>query len=197
MIEGMKSSLADDGGAAAPPTVAEALTALSSWLQSVDARLANITPMLQFMAKAAERSDRARDQQMLELRAHLTSETDRLAAGLRADTARRAAVDVLEVLLPALDEFDDVLRVHGGRTDLPGIGAMAIVRHRLRDAFARLGIEESATVARGTPFDPELHDPVPGQAAADLPPSSVIALVRVGYRAGNRLIRAPRVTVTP
>lgn len=172
------------------------LRALLGWAQSIDERLGGLTPMLQFMAKAAERSDRTRDQQQLELRAHLTSETDRLVASLRIDAARQAAIDLLEALIPAVDEIDEVLRVYGGRSDVPGIGALSVVRRRLRDGLARLGIDEVGAIARGTPFDPALHDPLPGEAS-DLPPASVIEQVRAGYRVGDHLLRAPRVTVTP
>lgn len=152
----------------------------------------DVIPMLQFMAKAQERA-------FLDLRAHLTAETDRLAAGLKADAARDAALALLKDVLPAIDEIDEVLRALGSRMDAAGSSALGSVRRRLRDSFERMGISE-IRVERGTPFDPAIHEGIPstdGEAIADLPPQSVVAIHRAGFRAGDRLVRAPIVTITP
>lgn len=153
--------------------------------------------MMQFMAKALEKSERNREQSILDLRAHFTAETDRLTHALTAQVRHDATLALFRDLLPALDEIDEVLRL--SRPDAVGAGALAAVRRRLRDTFGRMGIVEITGIERGTPFDPELHDAVPcaDDEVGDLPSSAVVAVARAGYRAGEHLIRAPRVTITP
>ena len=202
---------APDSAAPVPRAqVAEALALLAAELHALDERaaalarietaVAGLVPMVQFMAKANERSDRARAEQHTELRAHLTAETDRLASSLRLDAARAAALELFTQLLPAIDEIDDVLRAHGERADAPGLAALGSLRRRLRDTFDRLGIRELGAIERGAPFDPAIHEGVPcvdDGAAAGVPSGGVVALTRAGYRLGDHLIRAARVTVAP
>lgn len=47
----------------------------------------------------------------------------------------------------------------------------------------------------GEPFNPEFHEAVMMQEAADAPPGSVLQVVRCGYRLNDRLLRAARVVV--
>jgi len=184
--------------------LATEINAMQERLQSltaIESAVAGLVPMLQFSAKAAERSDRARDQQIVDLRAHFTAETDRLAKGLRQDTTKSAALDLFSELLPALDEMDDILRAHAERAEtMPGFGALGLLRRRLRDTFDRLGITELSTVERGSAFDPELYEGVPcadNSAVAGIPSGNVVEVIRAGYRQGDQLIRAARVTVAP
>jgi molecular chaperone GrpE (heat shock protein) len=190
--------------------VAEALQVLTGELAAIDEKLARVNaietavagllPMVQFLAKAVDRSDRARDQQMVELRAHLTAETDRLASTLRLDAARSASLEIFSAILPALDEIDDVLRAYGDRAEAgTGIAALQALRRRLRDTFERLGIRELGGIERGVPFDPTLHEGVPcgDDVAAGVPSGGIVDVTRVGYRHGDQLIRAARVLVAP
>jgi molecular chaperone GrpE (heat shock protein) len=189
--------------------VAEALQVIGTELAAIDGQVARVSaiesavaglvPMVQFLAKSVERSERARDQQMVELRAHLTTETDRLASTLRLDAARSGAIELFTAILPALDEMDGVLRGYAERTDAAGIAVLQSLRRRFRETFDRLGIREIDGIARGVPFDPTLHEGVPcGEGeAAGVVSGGVVDVTRAGYRHGDQLIRAARVLVAP
>ena len=156
-----------------------------------------LVSMVQFLAKNAERSDRARDQAFLDLRAHLTSETERLGVSLRGDVARAAGLDVFATLLPTLDEIDEVLSVQAARAEpVPGMRALAALRRRLVEAFGRLGIQEIPVTPGTTAFDPAEHEAeASGEATPGVAPGTVLAVRRAGYRSGDQLIRASLVTI--
>jgi molecular chaperone GrpE (heat shock protein) len=161
----------------------------------IEAAVQPLVGMLQATAKSGARSDQDRKQQLLELRAHITGETDRLAETLRAQITREAAVEVWRALVPAIDEIDHVLREAPAR----GLESLRLVRRKLRDAMSRLEIEEISVEERITQFDPELHEGKPhdgdGDDAAGLAAGTVVRLERTGYAAGDRVLRCAQVTV--
>lgn len=165
----------------------------------IEAAVQPLVGMLQATAKSSARSDQDRKQQMLELRAHITGETDRLAETLRAQITREAAVEVWRALVPALDEIDHVLREAPTLGETRGLESLRLVRRKLRDAMSRLEIEELSVEERVTQFDPELHEGKPhdgdGDDAAGLSAGTVVRVERTGYAAGDRVLRCAQVTV--
>ncbi|WP_437727551.1 nucleotide exchange factor GrpE [Sorangium sp. So ce861] len=157
-----------------------------------------LTGMLQAVAKSAARADQERRQQFLDLRAHLTAETDRLACSMRDDVRREASVEVFRAILPALDEVDHVLRESGAGAEVR-VESVRIVRRRLRDALSRLGIEETPIVCRETMFDAELHEGRPyegdAEAVAGLAADVVIDVERNGWTGFGKVLRHALVTV--
>jgi molecular chaperone GrpE len=155
-----------------------------------------ILPLLQYMGRSFDKMDR----QFVDLRGHFTKELGGLAASLRADAMRDAAVDVFNALAPALDDLDHVL-VESKADDARGTQTLRIIRRRLREALSKLGIQEIAIEERVTPFDPEVHDGEPydgsPEALDGLPPGTIIKVARAGYRAGERLLRSSKVSVAP
>jgi molecular chaperone GrpE len=157
-----------------------------------------ITPMVQFVAKGLEKSVKQREQQFLDLRAHLTGELEKLAASLRVDSARAASLEVFKALLPALDDLDQVLRASKG--DEKGIKSLGMLQRRMKDGFARFGIVEIAVEEGKTQVDPELHEPRPwdGDAAraAGLPGGTVVEVGQAGWRQDGKLIRPAKVLIS-
>jgi molecular chaperone GrpE (heat shock protein) len=157
-----------------------------------------LTGMLQAMAKSAARGDQERKQQFIDLRAHLTSETDRLIGSMRDDATRDASVEVFKAILPALDEVDHVLRQSEAGAEVRA-ESVRIVRRRLRDALSRLGIEETPVAPRETAFDAELHEgrPYEGdpEAIAGLAPRVVVDVERNGWTGFGKVLRHALVTV--
>jgi molecular chaperone GrpE len=110
----------------------------------------------------------------------------------RVDRDRQAVVDtatgaVLAALLPVLDDIDRA-RQHGDVT-----GAFKAVADQLEATLEKLGLQPVG--AEGDPFDPTLHEAVAHQTSPDVTEPTCVAVLRRGYRYGERLLRAPLVAV--
>jgi len=163
----------------------------------IEAAVQPLVGMLQATAKSAAKSEQDRRQQNLDLRAHITGETDRLAETLRERITQESAIELWRAVAPALDELDHVLREEA-LGEARGVESVRLVRRKLRDAFSRLGIEEIAVEPRITQFDPHLHEGQPhdgDDAPAGLAAGTVTAVRRTGYVLGDRVLRCALVTV--
>ena len=109
----------------------------------------------------------------------------------RALTQERAVRDVLESLLPVLDDIQGA-RDHGDLTE----GPFAAIADKLETTLGRFGFERYGAV--GEAFDPEHHEALM-HIEAELPEGSttttVVIVLQPGYRAGNRILRPARVAV--
>lgn len=115
----------------------------------------------------------------------------------RADIQIRAAHDVLETLLPVLDEIQ-LADQHG---DLPEGSPVRTITDKLQQALGKYGLERVG--AKGEPFDPNVHealmhaewDPEDADLPTDATETTVVTVLQPGYRAGDRVLRAARVAV--
>lgn len=114
----------------------------------------------------------------------------------RADIQIRAAHDVLETLLPVLDEIQ-LAEQHGDLTD----GPIKAITDKLEQALGKYGLERIG--AKGEPFDPMVHealmhaewDPEDPDLPTDATATTIVTVLQPGYRAGERVLRAARVAV--
>jgi molecular chaperone GrpE len=110
----------------------------------------------------------------------------------RVDRDRTAMVEsatgsVLAALLPVLDDVDRA-RQHGDLT-----GAFKAVADQLEATLEKLGL--SAYGDAGEPFDPTRHEAVAHQTSPDVTEPTCVAVLRRGYRLGDRILRVPLVAV--
>ena len=110
----------------------------------------------------------------------------------RVDRDRQAVVEaatgaVLAALLPVLDDVDRA-RQHGDLT-----GAFKAVADQLEATLEKLGLQSYG--AAGDPFDPTVHEAVAHQVSPDVTEPTCVAVLRRGYRLGERLLRVPLVAV--
>ena len=110
----------------------------------------------------------------------------------RVDRDRQAVVEaatgsVLAALLPVLDDVDRA-RQHGDLT-----GAFKAVADQLEATLEKLGLQ--AYGAEGDPFDPARHEAVAHAVSPDVTEPTCVAVLRRGYRLGERLLRVPLVAV--
>lgn len=108
------------------------------------------------------------------------------------DVIRHTAVgSVVESLLPVLDD------IHMARQagDLAG-GPFAAIADKLESTLGRFGVERLGEA--GQEFDPNVHEALM-HVEAELPEGStgttVVQVLQPGYRIGDRLVRAARVSV--
>jgi len=110
----------------------------------------------------------------------------------RVDRDRAAMVEtatgaVLATLLPVLDDVDRA-RQHGDLT-----GAFKAVADQLEATLEKLGLQPYGEA--GERFDPTLHEAVAHQTSPDVTEPTCVAVLRRGYRLGDRLLRVPLVAV--
>jgi molecular chaperone GrpE len=105
----------------------------------------------------------------------------------RAATVEAAAGSVLVALLPVLDDVDRA-RQHGDVT-----GAFKAVADQLEATLEKLGLQPYGEA--GERFDPTLHEAVAHQTSPDVTEPTCVAVLRRGYRLGDRILRVPLVAV--
>jgi molecular chaperone GrpE len=105
----------------------------------------------------------------------------------RAATVEMATGAVLAALLPVLDDVDRA-RQHG---DLSG--AFKAVADQLEATLEKLGLSPYGEA--GERFDPTLHEAVAHQTSAEVTEPTCVAVLRRGYRLGDRILRVPLVAV--
>jgi molecular chaperone GrpE len=108
------------------------------------------------------------------------------------DLIRTTAVgSVVEALLPVLDDIY-MARLAGDLAD----GPFASIADKLESTLGKYGVERLGEA--GQEFDPNIHEALM-HVEADLPEgatgTTVVQVLQPGYRIGERLVRAARVSV--
>jgi molecular chaperone GrpE len=113
----------------------------------------------------------------------------------QADADRVYAVGSLAKDL--LDPLDNLARAidHLRDSGVEGITAgLDMVQKQLLDVLAKHGVEPIP--AMGQPFDPNLHDALVQQPAADHPEGTVVNELSKGYKIRDRVLRPSKVAVS-
>lgn len=108
---------------------------------------------------------------------------------LRGAAAKLAVLDMVEALMPVLDDIE-LARQHG---ELEG-GPFASIAEKLEATLARFGWERYGAV--GEAFDPTVHEALMHAESADVTEATVTTVLQPGHRVGERIVRAARVAVT-
>jgi molecular chaperone GrpE len=143
-----------------------------------------------------EAAEHKRDEYLDDLRrSHADFENYRKRV-LREGAAQRerGKADVAAPLLEVLDDLDRTLEAAEGSSD-PGLAkGVSLVAEKLAGALQGVGLERIDTT--GVTFDPTQHEAVQ-QQAAETPRDEplVTAILRPGYRLGDRVLRAAMVVV--
>jgi molecular chaperone GrpE len=112
----------------------------------------------------------------------------------RAEDRERARIDALRHLFPLLDELEQALALTPQDIEThPWVQGVTLSRNRLLEALRELGAERVGTV--GEPFDPALHDALFYETRPDIDERKVDAVLRPGYRLGDKLLRPAQVSV--
>ena len=142
----------------------------------------------QLRAKAEERD------KFLELlrRTQADFENYQKRARRDAEEERKYALRPLAAdLLPALDNLERALASLKDESVGKGV---AMVQTQLLEALRRHGIRRIDAV--GQPFDPNQHEAVMQQPAADKPPNTVLQVLEHGYMYHDRVLRPAKVIIS-
>lgn len=113
----------------------------------------------------------------------------------KEDAIRYANINLLEKLLPILDNFELGLNAARAATDPSSIvQGMAMVEKQLQDFLQSHGVELVPT--EGEVFDPNRHEAVSHEHSHEIPEGHVVRQLRKGYKLKDRLLRASTVTVS-
>jgi len=113
----------------------------------------------------------------------------------KQDIIRSAAANVIESLLPVLDNMKLGLQAAENHPEAKDVTiGFKMVDNQLKSSLQEQGLEE--LVPDGETFDPNLHECISHQTSEDVEEGKVIQTVRAGYRLNDRLIRAANVIVS-
>jgi molecular chaperone GrpE len=160
-------------------------TSTNKWVE-----LAELEKMLQ----AAEKQ---RDE-YLDLAKRTQAEFENYQKRFQRDLAterRYAQLPLAGDLLPALDNLERAIAAAAQAGDTGALAkGVGIVQGQLLDVLRRHGV--TRIDAEGKPFDPNLHQAVLQQPAADRPPQTVLHVLEPGYMIHERVLRPARVIVS-
>lgn len=113
----------------------------------------------------------------------------------RREAAERTRSNLLGDMLPALDAFrlglDDARKREEAKGVVEGF-AMALTQ--LESVLGEHGL--AVVDPTGEPFDHNLHEAIGHETSVDVEEGSVLTTVRVGYKLGERLLRAASVIIS-
>ncbi len=113
----------------------------------------------------------------------------------KQDIIRSAAANVVESLLPVLDNMKLGLHAAENHPEAKDVTVgFQMVETQLKAALAEQGLVE--LIPNGEVFDPNFHECLAQQPSAEVAEDHVIQTVRAGYRLNDRLIRAANVIVS-
>ena len=113
----------------------------------------------------------------------------------KQDIIRRAGANVVESLLPVLDNMKLGLQAAENHPEAKDVTiGFKMVDEQLKKSLCEQGLEE--LVPDGEAFDPNLHECIAQQPSDEIKEDHVLQTVRAGYRLNDRLIRAANVIVS-
>jgi len=113
----------------------------------------------------------------------------------KQDIIRSAAANVVESLLPVLDNMKLGLQAAENHPEAKDVTyGFKMVDNQLKKSLSEQGLLE--LIPDGESFDPNLHECIAHQPSEEVAEDHVIQTVRAGYRLNDRLIRAANVIVS-
>jgi molecular chaperone GrpE len=111
----------------------------------------------------------------------------------RREQADQAIVDLLQDILPIVDDFDRALTVEAGEGSAPYRRGVELIHGKLHELLRRYGV--TPIQALGADFDPNLHQAVIQEVSPEHREGEVIGELQKGYMIKDRLLRPAMVKV--
>lgn len=111
----------------------------------------------------------------------------------RRDLESFAISELLQELLPLVDDFERALKVDAGDGRSAYRAGIELIYKQLLDILRKHGVTPIDTV--GKTFDPHFHQSVAHEASPNHRDGEIVAELRRGYMLGDRLLRAAMVKV--
>jgi molecular chaperone GrpE len=111
----------------------------------------------------------------------------------RREQADQAIVDLLQDVLPVVDDFDRALTVDAGEGSAAYRKGVELIHGKLHDLLRRYGVTPIHSL--GADFDPNLHQAVIQEVSPEHREGEVIGELQKGYMIKDRLLRPAMVKV--
>ncbi len=113
----------------------------------------------------------------------------------RAELLQTAGKDVLQSLLPVLDDFERALKSMETANDVSSVKeGVLLVQSKLKNILTQKGVKEMESI--GQPFDADIHEAITNiPAPDDSMKGKVIDQVEKGYYLNDKVIRFAKVVV--
>lgn len=111
----------------------------------------------------------------------------------RTDLFKTASQDVIQAMLPVLDDFDRAMvEIEKGK-DKDLMDGVKLISNKLRETLFSKGLS-LMKVKQGDAFDPDLHEAITQIPAPDKKlKGKIVDVVEKGYTLGDKIIRYPKV----
>jgi len=111
----------------------------------------------------------------------------------RLELFKTASQELMQVMLPVLDDFDRALKEIKKSEDDSLVQGVELINNKFRETLKSKGLEPMA-VKEGDTFDADLHEAVTQIPAPDKSmKGKIVDVVEKGYTLGNKIIRFPKV----
>lgn len=111
----------------------------------------------------------------------------------RLDLFKTANQEVLQAMLPILDDFDRAMAEIKKSEDNPLVQGVELIQEKLKSTLISKGLEEVSVVA-GDVFNADFMEAITQIPAPDMK-GKVIDILEKGYKLGEKIIRFPKVVV--
>jgi len=111
----------------------------------------------------------------------------------RLELFKTASQDLMQVMLPVLDDFDRALKEIKKSDDDVLVEGVELISNKLKETLKSKGLEPMVVNA-GDTFDADLHEAVTQIPAPDKSmKGKIVDVVEKGYTLGEKIIRFPKV----
>ena len=111
----------------------------------------------------------------------------------RLDLFKTASQELMQAMLPVLDDFDRALKEIKKSDDKNLIQGVELISNKFRETLKSKGLEPMA-VKEGDAFDADIHEAVTQIPAPDKSlKGKIVDVVEKGYTLGEKIIRFPKV----
>lgn len=113
----------------------------------------------------------------------------------RSDLIRTAGSDVMQSMLPVLDDFDRAKKSMEESTDIVALKqGIDLIYHKFKNVLQDKGLTVFNPV--GELFDAELHEALTNiPAPSEKEKGKILEVIEMGYKMGDKIIRYPKVVV--
>lgn len=111
----------------------------------------------------------------------------------RLELFKTASQELMQVMLPVLDDFDRALKEIKKSDDDSLVEGVELINNKFRETLKSKGLEPMA-VKEGDTFDADIHEAVTQIPAPDKSmKGKIVDVVEKGYTLGDKIIRYPKV----
>ena len=112
----------------------------------------------------------------------------------RLDLYKTANQEVLQAMLPVVDDFDRAMIEITKSTDENLVKGVELIVDKLKSTLKSKGLEE-VEINQGDAFDADVAEAITQIPAGDELKGKIVDVIEKGYKLGDKIIRFPKVVV--